>query len=112
VVPHSNGTNGRNGRHLAKPHQDAQETKLFIPVSLTPVTDQSPRTLAMKRRRVRVAMLVEEEGLERGAIARIAGWLGVSPSTVSRDIHALLAAGDPIVLAAAERENRRALESR
>jgi predicted DNA-binding transcriptional regulator YafY len=59
------------------------------------------------QRRVRVALLVEEEGLERGAIARIAGWLDVSPSTIGRDIRALIAAGDPVVTGAAVRAQRR-----
>jgi hypothetical protein len=59
------------------------------------------------QRQIRVALLVEEEGLERGAIARIAGWLGVSASTVGRDVKALLATGDPAVVAATARAHRR-----
>jgi hypothetical protein len=65
------------------------------------------RTQAVAQRRSRVALLVEEEGLERGAITRIAGWLNVSTSTIGRDIRALLAAGNPIVTSAIARANRR-----
>lgn len=61
----------------------------------------------MMQRRSRVASLVEEEGLERGAITRIAGWLNVSTSTIGRDIQALLAAGNPVVAAAFARAHRR-----
>jgi hypothetical protein len=107
VMLQANGTGDRPRRLMTLPCPDAQEPRLFVPNPLTPVTALPLRTLAMRRRRVRVALLIEEEGLERGAIARIAGWLGVSPTTISRDIHALLAAGDPIVTAAADRENRR-----
>jgi hypothetical protein len=69
--------------------------------------DETARTRALSQRRRRVTLLVEEEGLERGAIARIAGWLDVSPSTVARDVKALLAAHDPTVAAAADRAARR-----
>lgn len=62
---------------------------------------------ATAERQIRVALLVQEEGLERGAMTRIAGWLGVSPSTIGRDVKALVAAGDPIVVAAADRAHRR-----
>lgn len=65
------------------------------------------RTQAVAQRRSRVALLVEEEGLERGAITRIAGWLDVSTSTIGRDIRALLDAGNPIVISAIARANRR-----
>jgi hypothetical protein len=44
--------------------------------------------------------------LERGAITRIAGWLGVSPSTIGRDVKALLSAGDPTVVAPTARAHR------
>ena len=63
-------------------------------------------TPAVAQRRIRVALLVEEEGLERGARTRIAGWLGVSLSTIGRDVRALLAAGDPIVTNALVRAER------
>ena len=65
------------------------------------------RALAMAQRRVKVALLVEEEGLERGAATRIAGWLGVSPSTIGRDVKALVAAGHPTIVAALDRAHRR-----
>jgi hypothetical protein len=72
-----------------------------------PLPQPAARTRAVAQRRLRVALLVEEEGLERGAIARIAGWLDISPSTVGRDVKALLAAGDPTVVAATARAHRR-----
>ncbi|MCA9859203.1 MAG: hypothetical protein KC438_05740 [Thermomicrobiales bacterium] len=53
-------------------------------------------------------MLIEEEGLRYGTIVRIAYWLGVSPSTIRRDIEALLIAGDPTVTAAAAVTRQRA----
>jgi len=71
-----------------------------------PLPQPAARTQAAAQRQVRVALLVEEEGLERGAMTRIAGWLGVSLSTIGRDIKALLAAGDPIVVAATARAHR------
>jgi hypothetical protein len=88
---------------------DARDTHGLI--ALRPRTRPLPQSVAcapaVAQRQVRVALLVEEEGLERGAITRIAGWLGVSPSTIGRDVKALLAAGDPVVVAAAERAQRR-----
>ena len=74
---------------------------------LGPTSNLTARTLAVVQRRIRVALLVEEEGLERGAITRIAGWLGVSASTICRDIKALLAFGDPVITAALARAHRR-----
>jgi hypothetical protein len=74
---------------------------------LGPMSRLTTRALAIAQRQVRVALLVEEEGLERGAITRIAGWLGVSPSTIGRDIKALLAAGNPVIVAARARAHRR-----
>lgn len=81
-----------------------------VPNGLRPRVVPNPASTAspaVAQRRVRVALLVEEEGLERGAIARIAGWLDVSPSTIGRDIRALIAAGDPVVTGAAVRAQRR-----
>jgi hypothetical protein len=72
----------------------------------SPLPPATGSTAAVAQRRLRVALLVEEEGLERGARTRIAGWLGVSLSTIGRDITALLAAGDPIVTNALMRANR------
>jgi hypothetical protein len=74
---------------------------------LVPPSGSATRALAVAQRRLRVAILVEEEGLERGAITRIAGWLGVSPTTIGRDIRALLAAGNTVVAAAVARASRR-----
>lgn len=62
--------------------------------SLSP---RASRKLVIMRRRIRVAILIKEEGLRRGTIARIADWLNVSPSTIRRDIHILIADGDLLV---------------
>jgi hypothetical protein len=78
---------------------------LGVPVPSRPT--ETVRAFVVAQRRRRVALLVEEEGLERGAIARIAGWLEVSASTVARDVKALLADCDPTVAAAADRAARR-----
>jgi hypothetical protein len=85
---------------------DRRGHRSFSPRTVRPVP-QSSRALAVAGRRVRVALLVEEEGLERGAMTRIAGWLDVSPATIGRDVRALLAAGDPVIAAAVARERRR-----
>lgn len=58
------------------------------------LTSSESRTLAITRRRIRVAILIKEEGLRHGTIARVADWLKVSPSTIRRDINILIANGD------------------
>lgn len=85
--------------------RDAHGLVTFRPRSNS-LPQPASRTRAVAQRQIRVALLVEEEGLERGAITRIAGWLGVSPSTIGRDVKALLSAGDPTVVAATARAHR------
>lgn len=77
--------------HVSKCDEDAERVTDIWPVPLSPCPMQ---------RRTRVSMLIEEEGLRYGTIVRIAYWLGVSPSTIRRDIATLMVEGDLTVNAA------------
>ena len=94
-------------RQAASPEQSNGHVLLTFRPQLGSISRLTARARAVAQRRLRVALLVEEEGLERGAMTRIAGWLGVSPSTIGRDVKALLTAGDPIVVAALAHAHRR-----
>src|SRR4051812_31507996 len=83
-----------------KPAEDGWRDRAFQAAPSDGATKNRPRAITeldsqslgqarldeAEKRRVRVALLIEEEGLGRGAMTRIAGWLAVSPSTIARDI--------------------------